>query len=131
MACILLLLRLAGASIWTHLLSKPIVDSFLTAGALVMAASQVLYCAWHSLKQKTVCMPSTCHWTCTPVPCWSCLGLDVWSMHQIAQAALSIATLHPLRCSHNTVLWKHDSGLRKQIADLELLVHQPDLATVW
>ena len=46
MGGMLLLLRLAGASIWTHLLSKPIVDSFLTAGALVIAASQVLSMAY-------------------------------------------------------------------------------------
>lgn len=41
MGLMLLLLRALGASIWTNLLSKPIVDSFLTAGALVIAASQV------------------------------------------------------------------------------------------
>ena len=41
MGLMLLLLRAVGASMWTHLLSKPIVDSFLTAGALVIAASQV------------------------------------------------------------------------------------------
>ncbi|KAK9867074.1 hypothetical protein WJX84_002332 [Apatococcus fuscideae] len=43
MGAMLVLLRIAGASIWTHLLSKPIVDSFLTAGALVIAASQLKY----------------------------------------------------------------------------------------